>query len=181
MSNVNFPLVRTAAVVGISGSRSPSSQSLEALAAVLSRLSPRSQVVVGCARGIDATVRSAVATGRLRVYQASSFGAGRWTYAARSASCVRAVARAIPSCLWLSFPATACPAGLVPSASASSCFSGYGSGTWASLAYAMGLGIPCMVFLPAGFSAPAGWSLVPVSGANHWYLFTPATVQVTLF
>jgi hypothetical protein len=81
--------------------------------------------------------------------------------------------------LWAAFPASPCPAGLVPSGQSSRCFCGTGSGTWASLAFAVGLGLPCLVFLPSGIAAPSGWGLQPVGGG--WFHFAPAIVQPSLF
>jgi len=181
MVGVHFPRLSTAPVVGISGSRSPSEDSLQALYSIIHRLSSSCQVVVGCARGIDAAVRSAVPAGRLHIFEVASIGTGRWAFAARSTACVKAVREALPSCLWISFPSAPCPSGLVPSASASACFAGYGSGSWASLAYAIGSGIPCLVFLPAGVPSPATWPLVQVSGTSRWYRFVSAVIQRSLF
>ena len=170
-----------ASIVGISGGRSPAPCSLRALSAVLARLSVSSCICVGCARGIDETVRKRMSAGRLHVFQAASYGAGQGSFAARSIACVRAVAGAASACLWVAFPATACPAGLRPSPSPSACFSGFGSGTWAALAFAIGSGVPCLVFLPPGVSPPFSWPLTPVAGTHAWWQFTPATIQGTLF
>jgi len=133
-------------------------------------------VFVGCARGIDQAVQSSVPSSRLRVFRASVFGAGRGAFAARSVACVRAVAAT--GGLWLSFPSLACPSGLVPSRSASSCFSGFGSGSWASLALAAGLGLPCLVFLPSGVSVPSGWGFRSLGGGWFWL---PGAGQLGLF
>ncbi|HHP7231694.1 MAG TPA: hypothetical protein ACFCUY_12650 [Xenococcaceae cyanobacterium] len=45
------------------------------------------------------------------------------------------------------------------------------SGSWASLAFALGLGVPCCVWLPAGVSVPASWGLVSVGGG--WWVSLP--------
>jgi hypothetical protein len=84
---------------------------------------------------------------------------------ARSVACVRACAAARG--VWCAFPAQACPTGLRPSVQASACFAGFGSGTWASLALALGLGLPAVVFLPAGVQAPAGWGLAAAGAGWH--------------
>ncbi len=154
----------SAPVVGFSGSRSPSSVCVAAVRAVLPLV--RGRVVVGCARGVDAVVRASVPAARLRVFRASAFGSGRGAPAARSVACVRAVAAA--GGVWVSCPGRACPAGLVPSRSASACFSGRGSGSWASLALAAGLGVACLVFLPPGVAVPPGWGFRPLGGGWYW-------------
>jgi hypothetical protein len=153
-------LLVSAPAVGFSGSRSAGPACLAACRAVLPLV--RGAVFVGCAAGLDAAVRAAVPSAS--VLSASSFGAasvGRGAFAARSVALVRAVVAAgqgaASSPVWVSFPGRACPAGLAPCAAPARCFSGLGSGSWAALAFAAGLGLPCLVFLPAGVSAPAGW------------------------
>lgn len=137
-------------------------------------------VFVGCAAGVDAFFRSAFPSAR--VFSASAFGSGRGAFAARSVAVVRAVAAA--GGLWVSLPSSPCPAGLVPSSSSSRCFCGSGSGSWASLAFALGSGVPCLVFCPSG--VPAGWGLSSVPGCPGWFgcsvaLGCPAPVQLSLF
>ena len=126
----------------------------------------RARVSVGCARGVDQAVRSALPPARVRVFRAAAFGSGRGAFAVRSAALVRSVARA-RSALFVCFPGRACPAGLVPSASARACFCGLGSGSWASLAFAVGLGIPALIWLPIGVAVPAGWGFRPLGGG--WF------------
>jgi hypothetical protein len=53
--------------------------------------------------------------------------------------------------LLIAFPSKECPEGLKPSKSA---FNGYGSGTWATAAYAIALDVPVLVWLPVGLSSP---------------------------
>lgn len=162
-----FALLTHAATVGVSGSRRPGPASLAALRAALGAVPSGALVCTGCARGIDAATRRLVPTSRLRVFSAARSGLPvRAALAARSVACVRAVASA-HSGVWLSFPASACPPGLRPSSSSSACFRGLGSGTWASLAFAVGLGLPAFVFLPPGAPVPAGWPLQP-AGSGWW-------------
>ena len=161
--------------VGFSGSRAPAVASLAALAGLVSAVAPGAAVVVGCAPGIDHAARAAFPGAQ--VFQASSFGSGRGSFAARSVACVRAVSAS--GGVWVSFPSSPCPAGLRPSGRSSVAFSGLGSGSWASLAFALGSGVPCLVFLPAGVPAPAGWGLVSLGGG--WFHAAPAIVQPRLF
>lgn len=169
-------LVSAAPVVGFSGSRSvvPS-----VCASVVPLVSGR--VLVGCARGVDAAFRGFFPGAS--VFSAASFGSGRGSFAARSSAVVRAVFAG--GGVWVSFPSPGSfPAGLVPSASSSRAFCGSGSGSWASLAFAVGLGVPCAVFLgsgpvPAGFVVPSAWCASSVGGG--WWVCVPSAVQLSLF
>lgn len=149
-----------AGVVGFSGSRSAVGSPALARAVSAVVRSGRS-VAVGCAPGADAAVRGLV-PGAL-VFRAALFrpAGGSWAaaLAARSAALVRCVRSGGPGSallVWLPGP---CPAGLLPSRSSSRCFRGLGSGSWASAAFAAGLGLPVLVFPgPGGRSAlPGGW------------------------
>jgi hypothetical protein len=103
-------------------------------------------------------------------------GLGRGAFAARSAAFVSALAAS--GGVLFSFPSAGCPSGLVPAASASRCFSGSGSGSWASLAFAVGLGVPAFVWLPAGVAPPAAWGFVSLGGG--WWSLSPSVVQLSL-
>jgi hypothetical protein len=151
---------------GFSGSRSVVSPACGSVASFLRRSRPVCGAV-GCAGGVDSFFRSAFPS--LSVFRASSFGRGRGAFAARSVAVVRAVASA--GGLWVSFPSSPCPSGLVPSGVSSRAFGGFRSGSWASLAFACGLGVPCLVFLPSGVEFPPSWLLfgfVPLGG-DVWF------------
>lgn len=163
-----------AGAVGFSGSRFSVPSVVPAVASAVRAL--RCPVFVGCARGVDAAFRAAFPGAS--VLAASSFGSGRGSFAARSAACVRAVAVAgagpagsFLGGLWVCFPSGACPAGLLPSASSSRAFCGSGSGSWASAAFAVGSGLPVLVF---GFAPPAGWGFVSLGG-GWWFSGWPAS------
>lgn len=151
--------------VGFSGSRSVVPGVVPAVAARVASLG--CPVFVGCAAGVDAAFRAAFPSAR--VFSASSFGSGRGSFAARSVAVVRAVA--VAGGAWVSFPSGPCPAGLLPSASSSRAFCGSGSGSWASLAFAVGSGLPCLVF---GFAPPAAWGFVSLGG-GWWFSGWPAS------
>lgn len=172
-------VLSAASVVGFSGSRSPSPLSSAALSAALVLLPLSARVCVGCARGVDAAVRASVPGASVFAVSSGRWGVGRGAFAARSSACVRAVAAAGSSGLWLSFPSGACPAGLLPSSASSRCFSGLGSGSWASLAFAVGLGVPSLLFLPGGLCPPPGWGFAPLSGCPGWFFF-PGSSQLSL-
>ena len=149
---------------GFSGSRS----SVPApCAGVASRVPAGAAVFVGCAAGVDRFFRSQFPGAVVFSPQFS----GRGGFAARSAACVRAVGAV--GGLWVSFPSGVCPAGLLPS---SRWVSAGGSGSWGSLALAMGLGVPSLVFCPSGL--PSGWGFQSL-GAG-WGLALPSAVQLSL-
>ena len=162
-------------LVGFSGSRS----SVPAVASSVVCLRFRSVglSLVGCAAGVDWCFRAGLSgsAGSVQVFSASDFGVSRGSFAARSVAFVRALSAG--DGVLVSFPSAPCPVGLLPSASSSRAFSGFGSGSWASLAFAVGSGVPCWVFAP--FGVPSGWGFVAAGGG--WFSFVPAAVQSSLF
>ncbi len=123
-------------------------------------------VLTGCARGCDRAVVERLGP-RVTVFRVS--GVGRGAFAARSTAFVRALAAAGGTLL--SFPAGPCPAGVVPS---SSWRSASGSGSLGSLALAVGLGVPCVVWL-AG--EPPAWGFSPLGG-GWWSICPPVQLSV---
>jgi hypothetical protein len=166
---------------GFSGSRRWVS-SFAPLSAAAAAVPAGSRVLVGCAAGVDAFFRLAFPASEVFAVSSGVWGVGRGAFAARSVACVRAVSAA--GGLWVSFPSSPCPAGLVPSSSQSRCFCGSGFGSWASLAFALGSGVPCLVFL-GSLPVPAGWGLLPVAGLPGWFgcpvVVGAAPVQLSLF
>ena len=162
-------------LVGFSGSRGLPPAVLSSVLCLRSRSVGSS--LVGCAAGVDSSVRSGLrsSSSPITVFTAAAFGSNRGAFAARSSALVRAIANG--GGVLVSFPASPCPVGLLPSASSSGAFCGLGSGTWASLAFAVGSGVPCWVFAPCG--VPSGWGFAPCGG--DWFSFTPASVQPSLF
>lgn len=147
---------------GFSGSRKL--HSTEACRKASVSVPKNSQIFVGCANGIDAYFRANFP--QAEVFYAHKYGTGKGSFAARSVAVVKAVKAG--SGLWISFPSSPCPAGLLPSASSSRAFCGSGSGSWASLAFALGSGVPCLVFL-GSLPCPANWELAPVPGCQGWF------------
>ncbi len=143
-------LVASSPIVGFSGSRVAAPGAKKQISEV-SRFVPSSSVVaVGCARGVDAIAREIFLEARVFRVASGDYGRGRAAFARRSIACVE-------SCqggLWLSFPASSCPPGLMPKKSA---FNGSGSGSWASLAYAIAIGVRSVLWLPPSVFPPAGW------------------------
>ncbi len=169
--------------VGFSGSRSPSPVASAALSALLPSVPAGVRVSVGCARGVDLAVRSFFAgSPSLLVFSVASgrFGSGRSAFARRSSRCVLSVAAGSRGLLVV-VPSGACPAGVVPSRS----FSGRGSGSWGSAAFALGRGRRVLVWLRAGSFPPVwagvSWSVARVcwvssvgGGGGCWWLGVPS-------
>lgn len=133
--------------------------------ALWSAVPASASVSVGCARGVDSLVRQAFPLAS--VFRVASFGSGAWAFARRSIACVQS-AVPVASSVFISFPAVACPVGLLPSASSRACFCGLGSGSWASLAFAIGSGLLSFVWLPSGVLPPAGWGFHSLG--SGWYV-----------
>lgn len=171
-------LVSEASVVGFSGSRVCAPGAESAIAAVAAFVSPSAVVAVGCARGVDAVARSLFPSASVFSVASGRWGRGRGAFAGRSSACVRSVA--VRSGVWVSFPATPSPPGLSPSSSSSRVFGGFSSGSWSSLALALGLEVRCVVWLPSGVSVPVGWGLVSADG-GWWVSSPPSAVQLSLF
>ena len=166
-----FDIIASHRQIGFSGSRHSIDPQAGDLAA--GAVPVGAEVVVGCAAGVDAFFRSRFPAARvLRVDPVL----GRAGFALRSIACVEAVS----SGLWVSFPGGVCPSGLFPSASSGRCFSGGGSGSWASLAYAIGRGGAALVYL-GSVPAPGGWGLVRVPDSMGWWRFQSLQVQLNLF
>lgn len=177
---------------GFSGSRSLAGAQA-ALCQSLARAAVRSgaSVLTGCAPGADLAAR--VGAGPAAQVFRVSGGPGhlpRSAFALRSVEFVRTLAGS-PSPVLVSFPGRPCPAGLGPSASSRICFSGFGSGSWSSAAFAAGLGVPVVVFgLPASSLPPwpGRWEIVRSGLLAGGSQFCPAAVpqsagspQVSLF
>lgn len=163
-------LVLTAPACGFSGTRHGCPLPLPVVES-LTFLAPVS--AVGCARGVDQAFRSALPSPV--VFRAS--GRLPWQLVSRSVECVQWVASR--GGLWVSVPSSPCPAGVLPSASSSRCFSGGGSGSWASLAFALGSGCSALVFL-GSLPCPAGFGLSSLGG-GWWFAGGGGSSQLSLF
>lgn len=152
-------LVSSAPAVGLSGSRSVVPVPLSVVE-TLAFLCPPA-VAIGCARGVDAAFRRAAPWST--VFRAR--GRERYQFVLRSVECVEWVEER--GGLWVSFPSSPCPVGVLPSPCSRACFSGGGSGSWASLALALGRGVPCAVFL-GSLPCPAGFGLSSVG--DGWFV-----------
>ena len=172
---------REAPLVGFTGPRDLSGRWSPLVGSVVQSVVASGRgVAVGDARGADALVRFRAGQCGVQplVFVPVLFGGRRCagSLAHRSAAMVRAVEASGGAVV--GFVSSSCPVHprsgkpLLPSVSSSRCFGGFGSGTWATLAFAAGLGLPVVVFLcGVGRSAlPSGWggSWVPAGPAGPW-------------
>jgi hypothetical protein len=143
-------------VVGFSGSRSLSSSFSSLVSCIVGGVVASGRgVAVGCARGADSLVRAAYPSAVVFRVSGPRFPGA---LVARSVRFVQFVAGSGSGCGLVGFVSVPCPAGLVPSRFSSRCFAGFGSGTWASLALAVGLGVPVVVFFcHSGMGLLPGW------------------------
>ena len=154
-------LVRSYPVIGVSGSRSisePISALVSSFSQSLAVRSFRGRVFVGCASGVDACVRAAVPAAALSVFSVVRGGrVPAWAFARRSARMVESIAAARG--VLVAFPSSSLPhPSVVP---CKSWRSARGSGTWGSVALAVGLGSGCLLWSPSLVGASAS----PVLGA----------------
>ena len=137
---------------------------------------PVHRVLVGDASGVDTLFADAFPS-QTEVFYAASFGVGKSAFARRSVAVVRACS--VERGLFCSFPSGACPASIVaPAPVVSRCFCGGGSGSWASLAFAVGLGCACFVSCPSALAPSWLVSRATSLGGGSW--FVPAVAPVPL-
>lgn len=158
-------------VIGISGNRSFVPVELRRF---VRDLRNNSTVYVGDGNGVDKYVRENIKGCRVfEVEPPKTPG----MFAARSIRFVDAL-REDEGCL-VSFPKVECPnKGLIPSPNSSACFNGSGSGSWATLAYAIGVGVPCVVFLGRVHNP---WVELEPTNTPGWYKYEPKHRQLSLF
>ena len=163
-----------------SGSRS-CPVALGSAVAVASLLPLGSSVLAGCTQGVEQLALVSAQARGLSVFKLGLWFQGCGAFAARSTYVVST--SVYHGALFCSFPSGACPSSVHPSAVASHCFGG-GSGSWASLAFAVGCGAACLVVLPAGVSAPLWLSSRASSsqgGAWSSIFFIPSALSGSLF
>jgi len=166
-------------LVGFTGSRSLAPQWAGPVAQVVAAVQAAGHgVAVGCAGGADLFVRQACPSARVFSVVSGQWGKSRGAFAARSQSMVRSVVGSGSGAALVGFVSAPCPAGVFPARQ----FSGKGSGSWGTLAYAAGQGLPVTVFWCASGSAqlPAwgAWLPVQLGGVSGWQL---APAQSGLF
>ena len=142
-------------------------------------------VSVGCAAGADSFVRSAVPGCQVFAVKSGKWGRCRSAYAQRSVALVSSLGTG-PGSAFIGFVSSPCPSRVRPSAKSSACFCGAGSGSWASLAFAVGSGVGAVVVFWCGAGAPqlpawsaGSWVPAPMPFEGGW-LFLPAA-QYSLF
>lgn len=147
--------------IAFTGSRKMIAGQAEKIDFVLDNCAP--EVLVGDAKGIDQYVRENCATAT--VFKVSDYWSGniqKAAFAVRSQAMVKNLSS--KNGLLIGFPSSECPQGLKPSKSA---FSGHGSGTWATVAYAIALNISCLLWLPDEMQPPQQWNLI--TAVDGWW------------
>ncbi len=157
-------------VVGFSGSRNPYNQASKSVSKFLPKLLCYSGAVgVGCAKGVDKLVRSYFPQAMVFKVQPPI---NPKAFALRSTRLINWVVAS--SGLLVAFPSTSCPAGVAPSLY----FHGSGSGTWGSIALAIGKGASVLVFIhsssgnffPAPQSLACHFKQLGFSFGGYWWL-----------
>jgi hypothetical protein len=119
-------------MIGISGSRSVSEHEKYTIISHFSTFSPQEKIAVGDANGVDKIARDFFGD-RCSIFKVEGFQ--KWHFAARSQRMADASDRLI------AYPNQPCPDKCTPKAP----FSGHGSGTWGTIAYAVKTGLPVQV------------------------------------
>lgn len=148
-------------------------------AVVLSVAKAGHSLLVGCANGVDAMVRHHAPNAQVFNVAAPGCGSGR-SFAAALAQRSQIMVNACS--VLVGFCSVACPSSLSPA----SHFSGQGSGTWSSVAYAVALGHQVFIFPAAGVSLPSwsGGQWVKAAPSGLWslaYTWQNHSSQLRLF
>jgi hypothetical protein len=152
--------------VGFSGSRHGAPHKL--IHSAISKAHEGATICVGCATGVDEQVRLEVGdNASLRVFRAAEYPGATYPQklANRSAALVKFL-HENDGCLF-ALPMKACPNGLFP---CTQWKSAKGSGTWGTIALAVGLGLPTMLWLPNGIQPPTDWNGRLDRMSNNWWL-----------
>jgi hypothetical protein len=166
-------------IIGFTGSRRGFDSSSLVSSVACSVISAGHSVAVGCASGVDALVRQACPSAR--VFSVASPYAGSGDHSLAVALARRSQSMVQACSVLVGFVSVPCPAVVNPD----SHFCGGGSGTWASLAYAVSQGLQIFVFCAEGVSLPC-WSggrwveAVPSGLWSQAWSFIPDSVQLSI-
>ncbi len=162
----------TARVVGVGGSRAPSPTTRSCVVAMVQTIPATAVLHVGEQRGVDGLALTHRGTNPYQLFDVKDYGPPGLgsSYAKRSIACVESTN--VDGGWWLSFPDRPCPATITPSSNGRACFNGSGSGSWSSLAYALGLAVrdgllQVVLYLPPPLQPP-DWGFVPCD-VPGWY------------
>lgn len=164
-------ILKNSKVIGFSGSRNPQAQEIKALKYIVQKVPKKAQICVGCANGIDNLVVSHFP--HATVFKAANYETNiKAALALRSTACVKAIPSSSEGLL-IAIPSGSCPHEVKPSRS----FSGHGSGTWGTIAIAIGLEKRVCVFSPN----PPQW--VGQQIEENWWYHEPILqpIQISLF
>jgi hypothetical protein len=181
-------------MVGFTGSRSLAPCHAPFVTRVAHICAQHAPFIIGCALGLDSLMLAYALSHKIpyRQFKAADYGTGKSSFTLRSAAMVRLVAQTNTwpvyrgPCYFVGFPTSPCPPSLVPSSDSSACFAGFGSGTWSTLALAVGLQLPVFVF-PIGFTVDqlptswGDWQPLETLGLDPCYRLKLAAIQPPLF
>lgn len=156
--------------IGIGGTRNPQGKiRAQEISGVMGTINPNAKIHTGCQKGIDAIVKlwCDLRKIKIKVFDVASgkYGEGKGAYARRTIDCIESTKEA--NGLWVAYTGRECPSKVKPSNKTNKCFNGGGSGTWAGAAYAMGLGMEVLIYIPEKVSPPEEWNLEPIG--DLWY------------
>jgi hypothetical protein len=166
-------ITKTSSTIAFTGSRKMIEGQAEKIDNIL--YNSTAEILVGDAKGIDQYVRENCPSAI--IFKVSDYWSGnikKAAYAVRSQAMIKNLSS--KNGLLVAFPSSECPQGLKPSKYA---FSGYGSGTWATAAYAIALDISCLLWLPDGMQPPQQWGLIAVDD-GWWSSGKQSDQQLTL-
>jgi hypothetical protein len=162
-------IIKSSQVIAFSGSRNPQTPEIKALLYIVPKVPKSAQIYVGCANGIDNLVLNNFP--QATVFKASDYKTNiKSALALRSTDCVKSVP---DQGLVIAIPSGACPKEVKPSRS----FAGHGSGTWGTIALAIGLEKRVCIFSPQ----PPKW--VGEEIEKNWWYYQPRekAMQMSLF
>lgn len=167
MKNVAYNIIERTRYIGFTGSRHYKTNNI--IPEVVKHISIQKQtVLVGDCRGLDTQIITLL--DRCMVFKASYYGTGKSSFALRSIALVNYLHKL--GGLLLAFPLSKPHDALKPSADSKQCFAGYGSGTWATVAYAIGKGLTVLLYSEREQDVPKKWGFRQLE--ENWYIiFTP--------
>lgn len=155
--------INAAPSIGFTGTRHPVPEPIcNAITVLLAAIPASTPILVGDATGVD----TLIAALRPGVTQFRAEGRAPHQLVRRSVALVDAL-RSKPGSQLYAFPFAWCPRDLRPSHRFGDCFAGHGSGTWATLAYAVGNNVRSFLWLYPEDEIPERWRfphLEPIGG-----------------
>ena len=169
-------ILNKAKCIGFSGSSgSISGERLDALRYACSAVNEKCSVSTGVASGVETFIQCAFSNSvsshsRLKLFNPISgdYGTGKSALFRCNEAKVLSVDNL--SGIWISFPSISCPNGLKPSDKAYKCFY-TNEYVWSAIAFALGLGLKTLLYLPEGLILPTNWKTRAKYIDKNWSFF----------